>query len=245
MIVKKFRLSRTTVLIAAFLVMAFILIQRIFSLQIIHGQEYADNFSLQTTRERTLKSTRGNILDCDGNVLASNELSYSITLEDSGTYPTRRIRNLSLNGEIYRIIQLIEANGDSIDHSFHIVLDENGNYDFDVTDFSLSRFRADVYGHSLIDDLKADEVNATPDQIMQDLAGDDRFGIILSENPYTEEELAQYGLPAEYTKEELLKMVSIRYLLSTTSYQKYVAVTIATNVSEKTVATIMENKNDL
>ena len=72
--------------------MAFILIQRIFSLQIIHGQEYADNFSLQTTRERTLKSTRGNILDCDGNVLASNELSYSITLEDSGTYANRRIR---------------------------------------------------------------------------------------------------------------------------------------------------------
>lgn len=90
------------------LVMAAILLQRIFSLQIIHGQEYADNFSLQTTRERTLKSTRGNIMDRNGNILASNELSYSVILEDSGSYDTNRIRNLSLNGEIYRLIQIIE-----------------------------------------------------------------------------------------------------------------------------------------
>ena len=59
---------------------------RLFSLQIIHGQEYADNFSIMTTKTRTLKSTRGNIYDRNGQVLASNELSYSITLEDSGDY---------------------------------------------------------------------------------------------------------------------------------------------------------------
>ena len=48
---QKINLSRTSVLIIGFLVMAAILLQRIFSLQIIHGQEYADNFSLQTTSE--------------------------------------------------------------------------------------------------------------------------------------------------------------------------------------------------
>ncbi|MGI6006940.1 MAG: penicillin-binding transpeptidase domain-containing protein [Ruminococcus sp.] len=228
-----------------FLVMAAILLQRIFSLQIIHGQEYADNFSLQTTRERTIKSTRGNILDRNGNVLAYNELSYSVTLEDSGTYDTNRIRNLSLNGEIYRLIQIIESCGDSVDSSFHIIIDENGEYAFNVTDFSLDRFRADVYGHSLIDDLEADEVNASPDQIIEDLAGEDRFGIILEEKPYTEDELESYGLPETYTKEELLKMVSLRYLLSTTSYQKYVPVTIATDISDETVAKIMENQDEL
>lgn len=228
-----------------FLVMAAILLQRIFSLQIIHGQEYADNFSLQTTRERTLKSTRGNIYDRNGNVLASNELSYSITLEDSGTYESNRIRNLSLNGEIYQLIQIIESCGDSVDNSFHIIIDENGEYAFDVTDFSLDRFRADVYGHSLIDDLEEDEANASPDQIMEDLAGEDRFGLILKEDPYTAEELEEYGLPETYTKEELLKMVSLRYLLSTTSYQKYVPVTIATDVSEETVAKVMESKDKL
>jgi penicillin-binding protein 2 len=242
---KRIKLRRTSLLMIGFLVMAAILLQRIFSLQIIHGQEYADNFSLQTTRERTIKSTRGNILDRNGNVLAYNELSYSVTLEDSGTYDTNRIRNLSLNGEIYRLIQIIESCGDSVDSSFHIIIDENGEYAFNVTDFSLDRFRADVYGHSLIDDLEADEVNASPDQIIEDLAGEDRFGIILEEKPYTEDELESYGLPETYTKEELLKMVSLRYLLSTTSYQKYVPVTIATDISDETVAKIMENQDEL
>ena len=62
-IIKRIGLRRTTVLILFFSVLFFILLQRLFSLQIIHGQEYADNFNLSITRERTIKSTRGNIRD--------------------------------------------------------------------------------------------------------------------------------------------------------------------------------------
>lgn len=106
---KKFIIPRTTVLIFIFAALSMVLIHRLFSLQIIHGQEYADNFSIMTTKTRTLKSTRGNIYDRNGQVLASNELSYSITLEDSGDYANNTERNRSLNGEIYKIIQIIEA----------------------------------------------------------------------------------------------------------------------------------------
>ena len=48
-----------------------------------------------------------------------------------------------------------------------------------------------------------------------------------------------------YTKKELLDIIAIRYTMSTTGYQKYIPVTIATNVSEETVATVEENKNEL
>ena len=58
---KKITLQRTTALILVFVLLSLVLLQRLFYLQVIHGQEYADNFSLQTTRTRTLKSTRGNI----------------------------------------------------------------------------------------------------------------------------------------------------------------------------------------
>ena len=37
----------------------------------------------------------------------------------------------------------------------------------------------------------------------------------------------------------------MRYELSTNSFQKYMAVTIATNVSESTVAAIKENQSEL
>ena len=84
-------------------------------------------------------------------------MSYSITLEDSGDYANNTERNRSLNGEIYKIIQIIESNGDTINSDFRISVDSSGNYSYDVEGTTLSRFKADVYGHSYIDDLTADE----------------------------------------------------------------------------------------
>lgn len=247
---KKIHISRTTVLAVFFLLLSGILIHRLYELQIIHGEEYRNNFTLMTTKERTLKSTRGNIFDRNGNVLASNELSYSLTIEDSGTYSSNRKKALALNGEAYQIIQLLEANGDNISHDFHIVLDENGNYAFDVSGTSLSRFRADVYGHALIEQLEANEKDATADEIMDYLTGTERFCLFVynEDKPYTAEELASVGLPEnlnELTKEEILKITIIRYALSTTSYQKYVPVTIATDISEESVAAVSEYKDVL
>ena len=47
------------------------------------------------------------------------------------------------------------------------------------------------------------------------------------------------------TKQEMLDIATIRYELNTNSFKKYMQVTIATNVSEKSVAAIMENKTGL
>jgi len=249
---KKIHINRTTVLLVVFAVMSFALVRRLFELQIVKGQEYANNFSLRTTKERTIKSTRGNIYDRNGKLLAYNELSYSVVLEDNGTYSTNRERNLSLNSEIYKIIQILESNGDVLDPDFHITMNDNGEYAFDVKDFALNRFRADIYGEKLIEDLKGDQVDASAEQIMNYLVYE-RFGLILkTSEKVTEEDVKDYvkeaktyGLPEEYTKEELLAIASVRYALSTTSYKKYVPVTIASDVNANTVAAITENKDTL
>ena len=47
------------------------------------------------------------------------------------------------------------------------------------------------------------------------------------------------------SEDELLQIVIIRYLLSTNSFKKYMPVTIATNLSEESVAAIMENQSVL
>lgn len=242
-LLKKFTIPRHIVLVFVFLLLFAALVRKIFSLQIIHGQEYVDNFSIMTTKTRTLKSTRGNILDKNGNVLATNELSYSVTLEDNGTYNSTRQKNLALNGEIYKIIQIIEKNGDSIDQDFHVVLDEAGRFAYDVEGVSLSRFKADVYGYSKIEELKADEAKATAETMINDLI--ERFGITNEDNPYTAKELQEAGLPESFTKEELLKVITVRYALFTTSFRKYVPVTIASAVSEETVAAILESQSTL
>ena len=246
-IFKKISLKRTTVLILVFVIMSVVLVRRLFDLQIIQGEDYISKFQARTTKERVLKSTRGNILDRNGDILASNVLSYSLTLEDNGTYTSTREKNLTLNGVAYQVLQILHSNGDDITHSFHIVVDKNGEYAFDVVEgFTLNRFRADIYGQALIDDLKDEQKTATADQMMEFLTGSEKFSIVLSgDRAYTEDELISHGLPLTLTKQEMLDIATIRYELNTNSFKKYMQVTIATNVSEKSVAAIMENKTGL
>ena len=127
-LLKNTKIGRTSALTVLFCVLSFILINRLYNLQIIEGARYRENFSLQTTKTRTLKASRGIIYDRNGIVLASNELSYSLTIEDSGTYPSYREKALCLNGEAYRIGRILQSHGDSLDNDFHVVLDENGEY---------------------------------------------------------------------------------------------------------------------
>ena len=244
---KKIQLKRTSVLLLVFFLMAFVLIRQLFNLQIIQGENYIDEFQTRTTKTRVLKSTRGNIYDKNNKLIASNVLSYSLTFEDNGTYDTTREKNLTLNGVAYKVLKILASNGDSLSNSFHIQLDKDGNYSFDVDEgFTLNRFRADIYGHALIDDLTEDEANATADEMMSYLTGSKGFSIVLyGDDAYTDAELEQYGLPKELTKQEILNIAIMRYELSTNSFQKYMAVTIATNVSESTVAAVMENQDEL
>lgn len=240
---KKIEIPRFWVLAAVFLVMFAILIHKIFDLQIVKGQDYADNFMLMTTKTRALTSTRGNIYDRNGKLLAYNQLSYSITLEDNGSYANSRVKTLQLNGEIYKLIHLIELNGDSLDLDFHVTIDENGDYAYDVSGVTLSRFKADVYGRRLIDDLEPAEAEATAEEMIAHLITS--YGLVNTDKPYTAKELQDAELPEQLTKDEILKIVAVRYGLSTTSYRKYVQITIATDVSEATVAAIQENASEL
>ena len=74
--------SRLTVLMILFAFFAGVLLYRCFNLQIVNGEEYLNDFILQIEKTRDISSTRGRILDRNGNVLAENELAYSVKIED-------------------------------------------------------------------------------------------------------------------------------------------------------------------
>ncbi len=244
---KKIRIKRTTVLVLVFIFMSGTLVRQLFELQIIQGQDYISKFESRTTKKRVIKSTRGNIYDRNGEELATNVLAYSVTLEDNGTYDSTREKNLTLNGVAYRVLRILQSNGDSLSTSFHIIVDESGNYAFDVDEgFTLNRFRADIYGEALIDDLTEAQKNATADEMMEYMSGSKGFSIVLyGDDTYTSEELESHGLPENLSKQDILDLAKIRYTLSTNSFKKYMAVTIATNVSEKSVAALKENQSEL
>ncbi len=213
------------------------LMYRLFQLQIVDGKQYADNFSLKTQKEITIPAARGNIYDRNGELLAYNELSYSAIIEDNGTYDTREEKNATLNDVIYQLLTILEENEEEIhlEDGFDISLNKTGQLVFDLEGTQLMRFRADVYGHTTIDKLKFndklhyDEAMATARQVFEYLCGEKKFQI-------SEE---------EYGTEMALKILSVRYRLSQNSYQKYLTTTIATELSERSVAVISENMDRL
>ena len=108
--------SRLFVLSAVMLFLFGVLIQQVFLLQIVNGEEYLDNYTLKIEKERELKSTRGNIYDRNGKLLAYNELAYSITIEDNGSYESQEEKNNTLNQILEQIFTKLDEYGNAIDN---------------------------------------------------------------------------------------------------------------------------------
>ena len=85
-----------------------ILLSRMFHLQVIMGEQYQNDYTYSIVKERTLNSSRGNIYDRNGKLLAYNELAYTITIEDNGSYDSTKNKNKQLNAMIAEIITEIE-----------------------------------------------------------------------------------------------------------------------------------------
>ena len=239
----KFFTSRLTVFTLVFLILAGILVYRCFELQIVQGQKYLDEFILKTEKTRDLSSTRGNIYDRNGNLLAYNELAYSVKIED--VFESGSSKNKNLNETILRLIQMLEKNGDSCITDFKIYVDEDGEFSFSVDGTARLRFIADVYGIKTIDKLEEPQKRASALTIMEYLSRNTGSGFSIGEYEDPENRKSTFYPGKGYTNETWLKLVTIRYAMSLTSYRKYIGTTVANNVSEKTVAVIMENSTDL
>jgi len=218
-----------------------VLIGRIFYLQIVHGEEALNEFTLKIQKERTIEAARGNIYDRNGKLLAYNELAYNITIED--IYESGKEKNKNLNTTLLKVIDIIEKNGNTPIGDFNIVLNDNNEFVFTVSDTKLKRFLADIYGQKEISSLKYEQETASAQDVIDYLCSYGKFGIGEYTDPANPRDTFIIG--EGYTKKQILQLATIRYAMSLNSYQKYIATVIASDVNEKTVATILENSEDL
>lgn len=224
--------SRLITLIIVFCITSSILIGRLFYLQIVRGEDYLANYELQIRKTQEVAGTRGNIYDRNGNLLAYNELAYSVTIEDTITANTREEKNQQLNAVLDKVLSIVESHGDSVIDSFGIILDSAGTYQFtQSSDTQRLRFIADVYGQRTIDTLTTEQRNQTAADIIHYLCTDETYGYGLDDS----------SLDPAY----ILKMVNMRYAMGLNSFQQYIATTLASDVSDETAAAIMENKDTL
>lgn len=229
-----FFLHREFVLILVFTILFATLIGQCFNLQIVLGEYYLEETTMLIQKTRDVEGTRGNIYDSDGELIAYNVLSYSVTIEDNGDYDTQAEKNEAINEVIGELIEIIESNGDSVISDYGITVNDEGEYAFTSEEGTTTRLRflADIFGYSSSTSLSDEQLAMTADEIIAYFCTDDTsYG---------------YGIDTEsLDKEDVIKYVNIRYAISLNSYKKYIATTVAEDVSDETMATVMERMSEL
>ena len=119
---------RFNVLIVIVYLVGIILLVRLFNLQIINGQEYRQTSNTRLSRESILKSSRGEILDRTGNVLATTKTTFGLEL-----YKTKTDDD-TLNNCLLNLINLLEQYNISYPNNFPI----NENKEFTISGDDLS-----------------------------------------------------------------------------------------------------------
>ena len=97
--------SRLMPVTVVFIILFSILVNRMFDLQIVNDDSIKEKGASNTTKERYIKATRGNIYDCNGKLLAYNKLAYNVTFSDTDAYS--KMETAEKNQVIYRLIRMI------------------------------------------------------------------------------------------------------------------------------------------
>ena len=104
---KRLLTSRLFAMSVIFTLMFAGLAVKLFHMQILEGAQYQSEYMQRTEQTVITPGTRGNIYDRNGNVLAYNELAYTVTIRDVGAYSRDEDRNAML----YRLVRILEKHG--------------------------------------------------------------------------------------------------------------------------------------
>lgn len=85
----------------------FILIIRLYLLQIVHGKEYAIKFDDSITKKLRIKSERGAIYDRFGRPIATNKIVFNLKYDSSS-------KNKEINETLLEIIDLLDRKGQKV-----------------------------------------------------------------------------------------------------------------------------------
>ena len=129
------------------------------------------------------------------------------------------------NKVIYKVIKILERNGDSFINEIPIEYTGSGKFRFTETGSKLKKFKRDVFGIGNSTDLSKSEkelrdkqLNATAEQVFEYL----RNGTLGSAGTGK-----MFDIDKSYSKKDALKIMSVRYSAFLSRYSQYMKVTIA------------------
>ena len=237
--------SRIFPLILVFAILVGVLINRLFGLQIINGESYVKDLSSSIQKDMSVAATRGRIFDKNGVLLAYNDLAYAVRISDSGKYNNNAEKNEKLNASIDKTLDIIEAKGDTYSNDFPIVY-EDGQYVFNIKDNELLRFLRDIYGKRSISELSDEERNVTAQELFRQLC--EKYEVVVASDS-SKNQATVLSSTVSFLKSQGYMVeaagFSVDHALMIVNLNRYISFTIANEVSDETVAAILESSDDL
>jgi len=213
-------------------VLLFIVIIRLFQLQIVRGQDYYDDYVSTTKKEVSISAIRGNIYDRNGVLLAGNKAVYNVTLTDWNYYTKS---DGQFNEMLLKLVNLLEKYGITMRKLLPVTVDETDHFVYDGTETKIRQLIRDVYGKSTIAELAEEGIDAysyDADTVMAKLKSIYNF-------------TSKWAGAADVSNADALKICNMRYLVAQTSYTRYISTVIATDVSEEVQAAVLESQKEL
>ena len=201
-----------------------ILIVHIFRMQMVEPEKTKITRDEKSyTKLVSIPSTRGNIYDCNGNLLAYNELQFNLDMFNSAELTN----NLQMNTAIYELIKILREFNYKREFSFPLKMDENGELYFTVTGSNLDRFKKNAFGLKSVSELTEAHKAATAEDVFEFM----RKGNNTSR---------MFQISDEYSKEDALEIMAYRYQFFT-MYPSYSSFRVVSNISDEARITFYEN----
>ncbi len=269
---KKKKLSRYTVLSIVMLIIFCVISLKLVYLQVYKHDDYEDRANQNSTRFIAEKAPRGEILDKNGNVLATNRQTYTLT------FTTTKESEKDFYSTMASIFKILKDNKENVQDDLLVKIDDKGKFYFaykdsspDNQEYEKLRFLKDrgmneevqqeLYKGStgdLTDDQLAQIdkklLEKTPEEAFYYLVKTyDLIGLV-NPNP-TDAEKTEYKkmtgkeltdlILKKYSLNDIRNYMVVKDAIKMQSFKGYKAVTIASNIKKDTAFIIYQKLNDL
>lgn len=204
---------RSILIVAALAITMVIGIGRLYSLQVVHGEEYLRKSESKLTRSVTLSAPRGEILDRSGRTMVSNRTSFMIEFD---AVSWRKVESPKRAELIWELIALCNANGQKHIDTLPVSESEPFTYTYVKDGGSEAEKNLSAY----IKKRKYDaEISA--DELISNMA-------------------ERYEVPDTYSKEQVRAIVGVRYEMETRQFSTTVPFLFAEDIDVALVTKIQE-----
>ncbi|MBD7914762.1 penicillin-binding protein [Clostridium sp. Sa3CUN1] len=201
---KKKKISRYAVLNILMIALFATFITKLVYLQIYKHENYKEKADISSTRLISEDAPRGKIYDSEGNILATNIQTYTLTY----TKPSDDSENFYETME--KVFKILSENGETFEDDLMIKIDSNGKFYFD--------FKTDDADTKKIVEIRFKRDRGLNEEIEKELFDSEKTDFTDEETEQVNQELLK--ISAEETFYKLIKSYSLQELVNPTPVQE-------------------------